>query len=66
MKDTAAESAELKMALKHDPVTPELEAEAQAFPVEADEACSEVEDGLDTASPGSWVANQMNLNRRGN
>ena len=58
MKDTAAESAELKQALKRDPVTDELRAEAEAFPLEADEAIAEVEAGHDTAAPGSWVAEQ--------
>ena len=55
MKVTAEESATLKMALKHDPVTPFLRAEAEAFPAEADEACSDVENGHDTAAVGSWV-----------
>ena len=59
MKETAGESADLKMALKHDPETPELAAEAEAFPVEADEAMSEVENVYDTADPGSWVANRL-------
>lgn len=55
MKDTAEESAELKMALKHNPITPELCQEAQLHPVEADEAYQEVFDGRDTRTPGSWV-----------
>ena len=58
MKETAEESAELKMALKHDPETPALAAEAESHPQEADEALFEVEAGLDTAAPGSWVANR--------
>lgn len=58
MKDTAAESAELKMALKHDPETPALAAEAEVHPLEASEAIQEVEVGLDSADAGSWVANR--------
>jgi len=56
MKDTAEQSAELKMALKHDPETSLLRAEAERHPLEADEALLEVETGLDTAHPESWVA----------
>lgn len=59
MKETAGESAGLKMALKHDPVTDALRAEAERFPLEADEAFCEVERGLDTADPGSWVHEQI-------
>jgi hypothetical protein len=59
VKPTAAESAELKMALKHDPVTPELEAEAEAHPLEADEAIQDVERGYDDASPDSWVSRYL-------
>lgn len=59
MKQTAAESAELKQALKHDPETPTLAAEAEAHPLEADEAVDEVERGLDDAHPESWVAREM-------
>jgi hypothetical protein len=59
VKPTWQESADLKQALKHDPETPELAAEAQAFPLEADEAVIEVEQGLATCSPGSWVANRI-------
>jgi hypothetical protein len=55
VKATARESADLKMALKHDPVSPFLRAEADAFPAEADEALHEVERGWDTAAAGSWV-----------
>lgn len=55
MKPTAGESADLKMALKHDPLTPELAAEAEAFPLEAEEALREVEQGWDSAAPGSWA-----------
>ena len=61
MKDTAAESAELKMALKHDTETPELAAEAAAHPQEADEALQDVENGYDTADPGSWVAHRLGV-----
>jgi hypothetical protein len=57
MKNTAGESADLKMALKHDPETPELAAEAYEYPQEADEAIEEVRLGYDTAAPDSWVAN---------
>lgn len=56
MKETAGESADLKMALKHDPVTDLLRAEAEAFPAEADEAVAEVQGGLDTCAPDSYVA----------
>lgn len=56
MKDTEEESAELKMALKHDPWTPELAAEAEAFPIEASEAIKEVEEKWDDCHPDSWVA----------
>lgn len=59
MKETAAESAELKMALKHDPETAELAAEAVAFPAEADEALADVENGNDYAAPGSWVYRRL-------
>jgi hypothetical protein len=56
MKDTPEQSADLKMALKHDPVTPELIAAAEIHPLEGDEAYFEVADGLDTCAPESWVA----------
>ena len=56
MKPTANESADLMQALKHDPVTGALRDEAKAFPVEADQAIADVEGGLDTAHPQSWVA----------
>lgn len=56
MKDTAEQSAELKLALKHDPSSPALRAEARAHPLELDEACVEVERGLDDAHPASVVA----------
>jgi hypothetical protein len=56
MKDTAEKSADLKQALKHDAVTDELRAEAEAHPQEADEAVHEAATGLDPATPGSWVA----------
>lgn len=59
MKPTADESAELKMALKHDPCSDALRAEAAAFPLEADEALQEVQRGLDIADPGSWVAQEL-------
>lgn len=59
MKDTADESAELKMALKHDAETPELAAEAERHPQEADEAIQDVENGYDTAAPDSWVASRI-------
>ena len=55
MKPNADESADLKMALKHDRWTPELHAEALAHPLEADEAIEDVRSGLDTAAPDSWV-----------
>lgn len=61
IKPTAEESADLKMALKHDPVTPALAAEAVAFPVESEEALREVEEGHDTAAPGSWAAIHVRL-----
>lgn len=53
---TADESAELKQALKHDPITVELRRMAAENPVEADEAVLECEQGYDTYSPDSWVA----------
>lgn len=59
MKETAEQSADLKMALKHDPVTDHLRAEAKAFSLEADEAYFEVLDGLDTCAPDSWIAEEM-------
>jgi hypothetical protein len=59
MKATAEQSAELMQALKHDPVTDALRAEAEAFPAEAAEALANVEGGLDEASPDSWVAEQL-------
>jgi hypothetical protein len=59
MKNTAEESADLKIALKHKPWTPELEAEAKDFPLEADEAYFEVVDGWDTCTPDSWVAREI-------
>jgi hypothetical protein len=55
MKATAEESADLKMALKHDPISPALRAEALRFPLETDEAMEEVLSGRDTCAPGSWV-----------
>lgn len=57
MKNTAGQSADLKMALKHDPCTPTLVVEAEAFPLEADEAVQEVKEGRDYCHPESWVAN---------
>jgi hypothetical protein len=51
---SAGESADLKQALKHDPVTPELRALADSL--EGDEAVAEVLGGWDTAAPGSYVA----------
>lgn len=59
MKETEEQSAELKWALKHDPVTHELRAEAEEHLNEAAEAIGEVELGLDTAAPDSWVAEQI-------
>ena len=56
MKPTAEQSADLKMALKHDPATDHLRAEAEVHPLEADEACAEVTAGLDSCAPESWVA----------
>src|SRR3954454_5970703 len=59
MKKTATQSAALKQALKKDPVTDELRAEAEAFPLEADEACAEVREARDFCTPDSWVAEQV-------
>lgn len=59
MKPTWEESSDLKQALKREPVTADLEAEAEEFPLEADEAYFEVIDGRDTVEPGSWVAQQI-------
>lgn len=64
MKATAEQSAELKMALKHDRVTPLLEAEAMSHLAEVDEAIEEVRNGWDTAEPGSWVAEYLAAMRR--
>lgn len=55
----AAESAELKQALKHDPCTPALELLARENPCEADEAYYEVREGRDTAHPESWASKQL-------
>jgi hypothetical protein len=60
MKETAEQSADLKQALKKQIETPELAAEAAAYPLEAEEALSEVKLRLDTAIPGSWVMNAWN------
>lgn len=56
---TAEQSADLKMALKHDPVTDELREKAACFPIEADEAVSEVLAGHDTCLAASWVSDQI-------
>lgn len=60
MKPTWQESADLKMALKLNPVTPVLRAEAEAFPLEADEAQQEVLAGADCASE-SWVSEVLSV-----
>lgn len=65
MKETAEESAELMMALKHDPWTPELDAEAEAFPLEADEAMRNVEENVDDCHPDSWVAREASQPKDG-
>lgn len=57
MMRSAEQSADLKQALKHDPATPELRAAADSL--EGDEALQECADGLDTATPGSVVAEQL-------
>lgn len=54
LQETAEQSADLKQALKHDPVTDELRAAADS--PEGDEAVDECRRGYDTATPGSWVA----------
>lgn len=59
MKDTEDESAALKQALKHQPLTPDLEAEAALHTQEAEEAVWEVEQGLDTRSTGSYVDREL-------
>lgn len=64
VKATAAESSALKQALKHDRQTPELVAEAEAHPLEADEALYECERGWDVAEPGSWVYKRLRGERR--
>lgn len=56
MKATEDESAALKQALKHSPLTAELAEEAAANIGEASEAVDEVEQGFDTCSEGSYVA----------
>ena len=65
MKASAAESAELKMALKHEPASPALQREAVLFPLEAEEAIADVRAGLDLATPGSWVAVELERERSG-
>jgi hypothetical protein len=57
VKPTAEESADLKMALKRDPETPELRAAADSL--EGDEAHAEVTEGRDYAVPGSVIANEL-------
>lgn len=61
MKDTQEESATLKQALKHQPLSPMLEQEAADHPQEAEEAVWEVQEGYDTFSPGSYVARELSL-----
>jgi hypothetical protein len=56
---TAEESADLKMALKHDRVTDGHRLLADLHTSEADEAISEVLAGWDTCSPDSWVAERI-------
>lgn len=56
MKPIAHESADLKQRLKHAPLTAALRAEAEIHTAEAEEAVWEVQEGLDTCSPGSYVA----------
>jgi hypothetical protein len=57
MQATPEQSADLKMALKHDPATPELRAAAASL--EGDEAFAECASGLDTAAPGSVIAEHL-------
>lgn len=59
MKDTQDESAALKQALKHSPMTPELKAEAEIHFSEAEEALQEVKEGYESCSPSSWVAHEL-------
>ena len=59
MKSTQEESAALKQALKKQDNTPALDLEATNFPLEAEESIWEVEQGLDTCTPSSWVASQL-------
>lgn len=59
MKAFPEQSAELKMALKHDPVTEDLREEARRFPEEAGEAYDEVLSGRDKRTPGSWADEQI-------
>lgn len=54
MKETAGGSADIKMALKHDPATKELRSEIDTL--ECDEAVNEVEQGWDTCHSQSVVA----------
>ena len=56
---TADEAALCKMALKRDPVTPQIKEAAENHPIEAAEALWEVESGYDFAAPGSWVAGEI-------
>lgn len=59
MKDTPEESAVLKQRFKHEALSRELENEASEHPQEAEEAVWEVEQGYDTCSPGSYVAQEL-------
>jgi len=59
MFDTEDESAEFKQRLKHDPVSDSLRSLAEIHGIEAQESIAEVEDGLDTFTPGSWVAEMI-------
>lgn len=59
MKATEAESAALKQRLKHEPLTPELDAEAGEHTAEAEESVWEVEQGYDTCSPDTYVAREL-------
>jgi hypothetical protein len=55
---TAEQSADIKMILKLDPVTPDIERMAEVHATEAEEAVAEVLAGFAEAEPGSWAARE--------
>ncbi len=55
---SAEQSAYLKERLKHEPWSLALNNDAEAHPVEADEAYDDVLNGVDTCRPDSWVGRE--------